>query len=152
MCFLATPSMGLLMVVLSCSSSSPRSVFKLLAPHDVEVHTFEVTGRGLRTLRDRELGEVLLEVPDSGVVLAERVLATDSRLAAAATHASELGTPLSDEGLLACFVAQAMSGDAAAVRLMQDARCPLRHVPCAVCCAGGSCSADALRLMHGDIL
>jgi len=47
-------------------------------------------------------------------VLAERVLEADSRLAAAAAHAAELGTPLSDEGLLACFVAQAMSGDAQA--------------------------------------
>ena len=123
--------MSLLMVALSCSSSSPRSVFKLLAPHDVDVHTFEGTGRGLRTLRDRELGEALLEVPDSGVVLAERVLETDSRLAAAAAHAAELGTPLSDEGLLACFVAQAMSGDAAAdvrmLRLMHDAQCALRR-------------------------
>ena len=118
--------MSLLMVALSCSSSSPRSVFKLLAPHDVDVHTFEVTGRGLRTLRDRELGEALLEVPDGGVVLAERVLDMDSRLAAAAAHAAESGTPLSDEGLLACFVAQAMSGDAqAAARalcLMHDLR------------------------------
>ena len=51
---------------------------------------------------------------DSSVVLAERVLETDSRLAAAAAHAAELGTPLSDEGLLACFVAQAMSDGAAA--------------------------------------
>ena len=135
-------AMSLLMVALSCSSSSPRSVFKLLAPHDVDVHTFEGTGRGLRTLRDRELGEALLEVPDSGVVLAERVLETDSRLAAAAAHAAELGTPLSDEGLLACFVAQAMSGEAAAdvrmLRLMHDVRCALRHAPCTVCCAGGS--------------
>jgi hypothetical protein len=50
----------------------------------------------------------------------------DSRLAAAAAHAAESGTPLSDEGLLACFVAQAMSGDAqAAARalcLMHDLR------------------------------
>ena len=132
------PTMSLLMVVLSCSSSSPRSVFKLLAPHDVDVHTFEVTGRGLRTLRDRELGEALLEVPDSGVVLAERVLEADSRLAAAAAHAAELGSPLSDEGLLACFVAQAMSGDAQAdaLCLMHDARCTVRHAPCAVCYAG----------------
>ena len=134
--------MSLLIFALSCSSSSPRSVFKLLAPHDVDVHTFEVTGRGLRTLRDREIGEALLEVPDSGVVLAERVLEADSHLAAAAAHAAELGSPLSDEGLLACFVAQAMSGEAAAdvrmPRLMHDARCALRHAPCTVCCAGGS--------------
>ena len=132
--------MSLLLVALSCSSSSPSSVFKLLAPHDVDVHTFEVTGRGLRTLRDRELGEALLEVPDSGVVLAERVLETDSRLAAAAEHAAELGSPLSDEGLLACFVAQAMSGDAQAaadvrmLRLMHDARCTMCCAPCTVRC------------------
>ena len=141
--------MSLLMVALSCSSSSPRSVFKLLAPHDVDVHTFEVTGRGLRTLRDRELGEALLEVPDSGVVLAERVLEADSRLAAAAEHAAELGTPLSDEGVLACFVAQAMSGDApgrqydvrhadvrSMLRLMHEARPAVCHAPCAVCYTG----------------
>ena len=111
--------MSQLLIALSCVSSSPRSVFKLLAPHDVDVHDFEVTGRGLRTLRDRELGEALLELPDSSVVLAERVLETDSRLAAAAAHAAELGTPLSDEGLLACFVAQAM-GDGAAAHATAD--------------------------------
>ena len=111
--------MSQLLIALSCASSSPRSVFKLLAPHDVDVHDFEVTGRGLRTLRDRELGEALLELPDSSVVLAERVLETDSRLAAAAAHAAELGTPLSDEGLLACFVAQAM-GDGAAAHATAD--------------------------------
>ena len=111
--------MSQLLLALSCVSSSPRSVFKLLAPHDVDVHDFEVTGRGLRTLRDRELGEALLELPDSSVVLAERVLETDSRLTAAAAHAAELGTPLSDEGLLACFVAQAM-GDGAAAHATAD--------------------------------
>ena len=117
--------MSQLLLALSCVSSSPRSVFKLLAPHDVDVHDFEVTGRGLRTLRDRELGEALLELPDSSVVLAERVLETDSCLAAAAAHPAELGTPLSDEGLLACFFA----GDG---RRCEDAT---PHARCTMCCA-----------------
>ena len=121
--------MSQLLIALSCASSSPRSVFKLLAPHDVDVHDFEVTGRGLRTLRDRELGEALLELPDSSVVLAERVLETDICLAAAAAHPAELGTPLSDEGLLACFFA----GDGRprredATPHMHGARCAVHHV------------------------
>ena len=41
-------------------------------------------------------GEALLEVPDFRFVLAERVLETDCRLAVAAAHPAELGTPLSD--------------------------------------------------------
>ena len=120
--------MSQLLLALSCVSSSPRSVFKLLAPHDVDVHDFEVTGRGLRTLRDRELGEALLELPDSSVVLAERVLETDSRLAAAAAHAAELGTPLSDEGLLACFFAGDGRRREDATPHMHGARCAVHHV------------------------
>ena len=47
------------------------------------------------------------------------MLETDSCLAAAAAHPAELGTPLSDEGLLACFVAQAI-GDGAAAHATAD--------------------------------
>jgi len=64
-------------------------------------------------------------VLDSSVVLAERVLETDICLAAAAAHPAELGTPLSDEGLLACF----FTGDG---RRREDAT---PHARCTVCCA-----------------
>ena len=62
---------------------------------------------------------------DSSVVLAERVLETDSCLAAAAAHPAELGTPLGDEGLLACFFA----GDG---RRREDASCTVHDVLCCV--------------------
>ena len=117
--------MSQLLIALSCVSSSPRSVFKLLAPHDVDVHDFEVTGRGLRTLRDRELGEALLELPDSSVVLAERVLETDSCLAAAAAHPAELGAA-GRRGPARLL----LRGRWATTRgcLMHGARCAVHHV------------------------
>ena len=73
-------------------------------------------------------GEALLEVPDSRFVLAERVLETDSCLAAAAAHPAELGTPLSDEGLLACFFAGDGRRRGDATPHMHGARCAVHHV------------------------
>ena len=65
---------------------------------------------------------------DSSVVLAERVLETDSCLAAAAAHPAELGTPLSDEGLLACFFAGDGRRREDATPHMHGARCAVHHV------------------------
>ena len=65
---------------------------------------------------------------DSSFVLAERVLETDSCLAAAAAHPAELGTPLSDVGLLACFFAGDGRRREDATPHMHGARCAVHHV------------------------
>ena len=77
-----------------------------LAHHDLELHSFPLTGRGLRTQRDRASGEVLLSFPDDAVIIAERVLRQHEDLKKAAAHAHGEGATLSDDAVIACFLAQ----------------------------------------------
>ena len=64
-----------------------------------------------RRANARRVADLLLELDDADVVLSERVLAANDVLAAAATRAAELGAPLSDESLLACFIVQEQAAE-----------------------------------------
>lgn len=108
----------MLSLVFACASASGAPSFtERLARHDLDVHDFQSTGRGLRTLRSRARGEVLLAVPDADVVLAERVLEGDDGLRAAAEHAAQSGRHLTEDSLLACFIANARTNHPASSML-----------------------------------
>ena len=93
------------LVALVCAGSAPAPYLtQRLAPFDLDMHEFALTGRGVRTLRDRPRGERVFFWSDAEVVLAERVLSRRADLAAAAEHAAKAGSPLTDEGLLACYM------------------------------------------------
>ena len=96
-----------ILALLTVSAGSAPSYSGRLARHDLEVHEFPVTGRGLRTTSARASGEPLLIVPDTDVILAERVLRSSKNLAAAAAHAMSSGAPLTEDALLACYIVEA---------------------------------------------
>ena len=87
-----------------------------LAPHDLELHTFEQSGlRGLRTSRDRAVGEVLISVDDTAVVTAGKLLESEPLLEAIAHHAAHSGgAKLTDEQTLCLFLlSRRLEGSAA---------------------------------------
>lgn len=86
-------------------ASCPRWAEEILTPHKLDVHSFEGSGRGLRTLRDRSPGEVLLSVNDAQVVTADRILEAEPVLKAIAQHAAHSGpTRLNEEHVLCLFL------------------------------------------------
>ena len=90
---------------LATAPSWATLVNERLAPHELELHTFAESGRGLRTRRDRAAGEVLLSVDDSAVVTAGRLLKSESLLTAIAQHAAQGGGPkLTHEQTLCLFL------------------------------------------------
>ena len=92
-----------MLAILALASVTPW-LTQRLDPHQLEVAEFPGTGRGLRTMRDRASGEVLVSVEDADVVLAERVLQRHAELAKAAERAHGAARPLTDESILACHV------------------------------------------------
>lgn len=107
---------------------APAWVVERLQPYGLELATFPGTGRGLRTTRTREAGELLFSVDNGDVLIAERLVEDHVVLRAAAQAAVAEGgggRPLSDELLLSLYLTLERSEYTAALP-------PLKHVECAV--------------------
>ena len=104
----------------ACASGSASYLTQRLAPFDLDVHSFTDTGRGLRTLRDRKKGELILSVADTEVILAERVLGAHEDLIEAARHAAGSATPLTDEAILACHILRERASDSEYARTLPE--------------------------------
>lgn len=86
---------------LALPSSNNNWLEEILQHHDLQIAEFKDTGRGLKTLRDRAAGDLLLAVPSSHALFSEKILEEYAFIKSAAKTASASNNGFTEAQILA---------------------------------------------------